>query len=52
VSGSQLAFSLGRQQLRYLKIEPKRSDAIETVELVKGPDKAAPVVMGVTVERQ
>ena len=52
VSGSQLAFSLGRQQLRYFKIEPKRGDVIANVELVKGPDKTAPVVMGVTAEQR
>jgi hypothetical protein len=51
VSGSKRAFSLGRQQLRYLKIEPKRTEAVETIELVKGPDETAPVVMAVTVEQ-
>ena len=52
VNGSKLAFSFGRQQLRYFKIEPKRSDAIETVELIKGPDRTAPVVMGITAEQR
>ena len=51
VSGSQLAFSLGRQQLRYFKIEPKRREPIESVELIKGPDRTAPVIMAVTVEQ-
>jgi hypothetical protein len=52
VRGSQLAFSLGQQQLRYFKIEPKRSEPIETIELVKGPDVTAPVVMCVTAEQR
>ena len=52
VNGSQLAFSLGRQQLRYFKIEPKREEPVDRVELVKGPDQTAPVVMGVTVEQR
>jgi hypothetical protein len=52
VSGSQAAFSLGRQQLRYFKVEPKRSALIDKVELVKGPDTTAPVVMSVTAEKR
>lgn len=52
VAGSQHAFSLGRQQIRYFKIDPKRSDPIETVELVKGSDATAPVVMSITVEQK
>jgi putative membrane-bound dehydrogenase-like protein len=52
VSGSQLAFSLGRQQLRYFKIDPKRGGPIISVELVKGPDRTAPVVMCVTAEQR
>jgi putative heme-binding domain-containing protein len=52
VKGSHLAFSLGRQQLRYLKVEPKRSDVIETVELIKGPDQTAPLVAAVTAEQR
>jgi hypothetical protein len=50
VPESKLAFRLRGQQIRYLSIEPKRSDPIENVELVKGPDATAPVVMAVTVE--
>jgi putative membrane-bound dehydrogenase-like protein len=52
VKGSQLAFSLGRQQLRYFKVEPKQGDAIETVELIKGPDQTAPLVAAVTIEQR
>jgi hypothetical protein len=45
-----LAFTLGGQQIRYFKVEPRRADRIERIELVKGPDQSAPVVMAVTVE--
>lgn len=50
VPGSKFAFSVRAQQLRYLAIEPKRTEPIETIELVKGPDASAPIVMAVTIE--
>jgi hypothetical protein len=50
VPGSQFAFALRGQQLRYLAVQPKRADKIERIELVKGPDATAPIVMAVTVE--
>ncbi len=50
VPGSEFAFDLDGRQLRYLAIQPKRSETIERIELVKGPDATAPVVMAVTVE--
>ncbi len=50
VPESKLAFRLRGQQLRYLAVQPKRPDMIERIELVKGPDASAPVVMAVTVE--
>jgi hypothetical protein len=50
VPGSKLAFRLRGQQIRYLAISPKRTEPIKEVELVKGPDQTAPVVMAVTVE--
>jgi putative membrane-bound dehydrogenase-like protein len=50
VPESKLAFRLRGQQIRYLAIEPKRDDVIESVELMKGPDDTAPIVMAVTVE--
>ncbi len=50
VPGSKLAFTLGNQQIRYFSVEPRRKDPIERIELVKGPDQSAPVVMAVTVE--
>ncbi len=51
VPGSKLAFRLSRgQQVRYLAINPARTEPIARIELVKGPDDTAPVVMAVTIE--
>ncbi|QDV88188.1 PVC-type heme-binding CxxCH protein [Planctomycetes bacterium TBK1r] len=50
VPESEFAFALGGQQIRYLAVMPKRHDVIDTIELVKGPDNTAPIVMAVTVE--
>jgi putative membrane-bound dehydrogenase-like protein len=50
VPGSQFAFALRGQQIRYLAVTPERGEAIKEIELIKGPDRTAPVVMAVTVE--
>src|SRR5207248_2542692 len=50
VPGSTFAFPLRGQQVRYLSIQPKRSVSITSIDLVKGPDVTAPVVMAMTVE--
>ena len=50
VPGSKFAFALRGQQLRYLAITPERQSVIKEIELVKGTDATAPVVMAVTVE--
>jgi hypothetical protein len=50
VPGSEFAFALRGQQLRYLAIQPKRSDPIRSIDFVKGRDRTAPVIMAVTVE--
>ncbi|MEM7557839.1 MAG: PVC-type heme-binding CxxCH protein, partial [Planctomycetota bacterium] len=52
VAGSEFAFALGNQQIRYLRVEPKLSKVIKKIELVKGEDNSAPMVMAVTVERR
>ncbi|MEY3457034.1 MAG: hypothetical protein RL215_191 [Planctomycetota bacterium] len=52
VEGSEFAFMLGNQQIRKLTVTPGKPELIETIELVKGPDGTAPIVMAVTVERQ
>ena len=50
VPESKLAFKLKDQQIRYLSVVPKRKDAIANIELIKGKDDSAPVVMAITVE--
>jgi uncharacterized protein len=50
VPGSVFAFNARGQQVRYLSIEPKRSAVIDHIELVKGADDTAPVVVAITVE--
>ncbi len=50
VPESKLAFKLRGQQLRYLAIRPRRNDSIREIELIKGPDDTAPIVMAVTLE--
>jgi putative heme-binding domain-containing protein len=50
VPGSEFAFALRGQQIRYLAIVPKRGETIAEIEFVKGEDRTAPVIMAVTVE--
>jgi putative membrane-bound dehydrogenase-like protein len=50
VPESKFAFALRGQQIRYLAVVPKREERIKEIELLKGPDATAPVVMAVTVE--
>jgi putative heme-binding domain-containing protein len=50
VPGSTFAFSLRGQQLRYLSVQPKRTESITSIDLIKGADATAPVVMAMTVE--
>ncbi len=50
VPGSKLAFRLRGRQIRYLAVRPKKHDVIQRIELVKGPDQTAPIVLAVTVE--
>jgi putative membrane-bound dehydrogenase-like protein len=50
VPGSRFAFDLRGRQVRYLKVEPRETEKIDRIELVKGPDGTAPVVMAVTLE--
>ena len=50
VPESKLAFKLRDQQLRYFAIPTKRDDRIDRIELIKGPDQTAPVVMAITLE--
>lgn len=50
VPGSKFAFNLRGRQIHYLAIHPRRTAPIEPIELVKGPDDTAPVVMAITIE--
>ncbi|MEX2114660.1 MAG: PVC-type heme-binding CxxCH protein [Pirellulales bacterium] len=50
VPGSELAFLLRQQQIRYLVIRPRRDESLDRLEFVKGPDPTAPVIMAVTLE--
>jgi len=50
VPESTFAFALRNQQVRYFAIEPKSDAEIRELELIKGPDHTAPVVMAVTIE--
>src|SRR5262249_23286540 len=50
VPGSKFAAHLRDQQIRVITIEPARRAAIEHVELIKGNDATAPVVMAITAE--
>jgi putative membrane-bound dehydrogenase-like protein len=50
VPGSKFAFTMRAQQMRFLTVTPKQSDVIKQIELLKGRDATAPIVMAVTVE--
>ena len=50
VPGSKLAYKLGGQQIRYLTVVPKKRETIDHIDLVKGEDRSAPIVMAATVE--
>ncbi|MGC4004957.1 MAG: ThuA domain-containing protein [Pirellulales bacterium] len=50
VPNSTFAFDVGGRQVRYVKVEPKRAESIKEIELVKGRDDTAPIVVAVTAE--
>jgi len=50
VPESKFAFNLRGKQMRYLAVTPKRQTLIEKIDLIKGDDRTAPIVMAVTVE--
>lgn len=51
VPQSQFAFNLRGQQLRYVTVEPKRKALVREIELIKGSDGSAPIIMAVTAEQ-
>ena len=50
VPESEFAFDLAGRQVRYLAIRPAKDAVIERIDLVKGNDPTAPVVMALTAE--
>ena len=50
VPGSEFAFDLGGRQVRHIVVVPEKSKSIKTIELAKGNDDTAPIVMAVTAE--
>jgi uncharacterized protein len=50
VPGSEFAFDLAGRQLRSLRVSPHRPDGIVSIDLVKGNDATAPIVMALTAE--
>lgn len=50
VPKSEFAFAVRNQQLRYLAVYPKRTEPIQSIQLIKGPDDTAPVTMAITLE--
>ncbi len=51
VPDSQFAFNLRGQQVRYLAVVPQRKEVVTEVELIKGDDASAPMVMAITAEQ-
>ncbi len=52
VPESTFAFALRNAQIRYLSVSPDRPGMIRELELVKGNDPSAPIVVAITVETQ
>ena len=50
VPKSEFAFDLGGPQVRYLRIQPSRTEPIAKIDFVKGGDATAPIVVAVTAE--
>ncbi len=51
VPGSKFAFLFdGKQQARYLSIQPRRTEVIERIEFVQGGDTTAPFIIALTLE--
>jgi hypothetical protein len=50
VPQSTFAADIGGRQVRTVRIEPKRTDPIARLELIKGKDDTAPIVIAITAE--
>ncbi len=51
VPESEFVMMARAQQVRHIRVETKRKDEVEKIELIKGNDVTAPIVLAVTVER-
>ena len=50
VPKSEFAFEVNGRQLRYLAIKPASREPLTKIELIKGPDSSAPIVMAITIQ--
>lgn len=50
VPKSEFAFDLDGRQIRYLSVRPTSKESLSKIELIKGPDGSAPVVMAITIQ--
>ena len=50
VPKSEFAFNMSGRQLRYLSVKPQSRDPLAKIELVKGSDSSAPIVMAMTIQ--
>ncbi|TWT93724.1 PVC-type heme-binding CxxCH protein [Neorhodopirellula pilleata] len=50
VPESEFAFNVNGQQVRYLQIVPKRTQPLQSIELIKGDDITAPIFVAITIE--
>ncbi len=50
VPGSNFAMMVRGQQLRHVVVEPKSRELIDEIELIKGDDPTAPIVVAITIE--
>jgi hypothetical protein len=50
VPQSKFAFNLRGRQLRYLSVPVDRAEPLTKIELLKGTDRTAPLIMALTVE--
>jgi uncharacterized protein len=50
VPNSKYAFDMEGRQMRMVTIAPKEKKVVKEIELVKGRDQSAPIVMAITVE--
>lgn len=52
VPGSEFAFDLAGRQIRYFAVKPRERKALKKIQLIKGNDSTAPVVMAMTLQTQ